>query len=74
MESLGVVHKVTREGAIVIRSSVRARIGARVVDNKHMEVGRIQELIGPVKAPYVVVSPKGSVQLHRLQGRELFVR
>lgn len=74
MASLGTVYKVTRDGAILLRSASQVRPGQRVIDHKNMEIGRVQEIIGPVKAPYVVVVPRPNVQLHRLQGRELFVR
>lgn len=74
MSPLGKVVNVTRRGQVVARSPGKPRLGARVTDHRGREVGKVADLIGPVREPYVLVAPAGSVDAKRLLGQELFTR
>lgn len=74
MSPLGKVVNVTRRGQVVARSPGKPRLGARVTDNRGREVGKVADLIGPVREPYVLVAPARSVDAKRLLGQELFTR
>lgn len=58
MRRLGTVLKVTKRGSIIVQTDKSPAIGAKVVDKKAQIVGRIQDVFGPVSAPYVSIRSK----------------
>ena len=74
MVPLGKAVNLTRQGQVLARGSGRPRVGARVTDPRGREVGRIQDLIGPVREPYVLIAPLRGSDPRRLLGQELFTR
>lgn len=80
MLALGPVVNVTRRGQAVARAKgaatpeARPRIGARVTDARGRDVGKVQDLIGPVREPYVIVACGRGADPRRLLGQELFIR
>jgi RNA-binding protein len=49
-----------RSGRLVIRLTRELMPGAVLVDEKGRTLGKVVELIGPVKAPYASVAPATS--------------
>ncbi|HVL88276.1 MAG TPA: Gar1/Naf1 family protein [Candidatus Thermoplasmatota archaeon] len=72
MGAVGTVVNVTRQGFLLVRarsSDAPPRIGATLTDARRNPVGRIIDVIGPVRGPYAVVAPQGSPTA--LLGKEL---
>ena len=59
LQKLGmVIHKSHSKLILVnLESGKIPRIGAKVVDRKNREIGRVYDIIGPVSSPYVLVKP-----------------
>lgn len=74
MVPLGKVVNVTRRGQAVARGTGKPKVGAWVTDARGREVGRVQDIIGPVREPYVLVAPGRGSDPRRLLGQELFTR
>ena len=56
MFQIGVVLHQAKSGRLIVRLSREVKAGGVVVDEKGKKLGKIVELIGPVKAPYASVS------------------
>ncbi len=48
------------------------RIGVRVYDSRGKLIGRVVDVIGPVRSPYIVIRPSNDVELRQYE--ELFIR
>ena len=59
MKKVGKVAIIARNGKLLIKSSKPQRIGTPVVDQQIKRLGKIVDVIGPVRAPYIVVNTKG---------------
>ena len=49
-----------KSGRLIVRLTEEVRPGAVILDEKGRRLGRVVELIGPVKAPYASVAPATS--------------
>lgn len=56
MFQVGTILHLAKSGRLIVRLSREARPGAFVFDDGKRKVGRIVELIGPVKAPYASIA------------------
>jgi RNA-binding protein len=75
MRRVGSVERLTQGLAIVRAGDAEyAAIGTAVVDDELRSVGEVVDVFGPVDAPYMAVSPAGSVHLPRLIGAVLYAR
>ncbi|WP_455282888.1 Gar1/Naf1 family protein [[Eubacterium] cellulosolvens] len=43
-----------------LNSDINLRLGERVFNSKLREVGKIQDIFGPVNRPYISITPKVS--------------
>ena len=59
MKKLGKVSIIARNGNLLVQASKPERIGTPVVDQQIKRIGKIVDVIGPIKAPYIVVNAKG---------------
>ncbi|MGA1792781.1 MAG: Gar1/Naf1 family protein [Thermoplasmatota archaeon] len=75
MKPLGSVVNFSPKGSIVVRADITPRIGQVVCDSKGIPLGKIIRITGPVKNPYVLVSPlaKDEISLFRVGGKKVFV-
>lgn len=75
MRPLGTVFNFSPKGSIVVKATITPRIGNFVCDNKGRPIGKIVRITGPVKAPYVLVSPmaKDEMSMFRLSGKKVFI-
>ncbi|MCW3981253.1 MAG: Gar1/Naf1 family protein [Candidatus Bathyarchaeota archaeon] len=48
---------VSTSGNLIVRARVVPRIGAEVMDENLKPIGKVFDVIGSVKAPYVAVRP-----------------
>ena len=56
MLQVGTILHQAKSGRLIARLSKEVRPGAFVFDNGKMKVGRVVELLGPVRAPYASIS------------------
>ncbi|HVL47115.1 MAG TPA: Gar1/Naf1 family protein [Candidatus Thermoplasmatota archaeon] len=70
--SAGEVLHVTARGSLIVKAPALVPVGTFLVDQRREPVGRVADVIGPVKAPYLVVAPAKGAKFHRLVGKALF--
>lgn len=68
---IGEVLHLARSGRLIVKLTSEARPGEILVDGAGKRVGKIAELIGPVKAPYASVIPMTD-RTARLVGAKVF--
>ncbi len=68
---IGEVMHLARSGRLIVKLTAEARPGEILVDAAGRRVGKIAELIGPVKAPYASVIPMTD-RTARLAGAKVF--
>lgn len=73
MRRLGKVLHVSKTGSIILRTQKIPGIGASVVDKSLDRIGTVSDVFGPVKHPYVAVSPANNVDIDRLVNRVLYL-
>jgi len=56
-----IIH-LSKSGHFIVKldSSMCPKLGQRVFDNKLREIGKIQDLFGPVANPYISITPTTS--------------
>ena len=57
MKQIGVSSHQARSGRLIVRLSTEVRPGVPLLDERGRRLGKVVELIGPVKAPYASVAP-----------------
>lgn len=75
MRRLGYFLHTTRSGVMIVKLSIKRppRIGTRVLGPDGRMIGKVVDIIGPVRAPYAVVKPvRRDLKLGR--GTTLFAR
>ena len=73
MRRLGKVLHVTKGGSLIVQTDKSPPIGAKVVDKKALFIGKIQDVFGPVKQPYVAIRYKSSVEAKKLLGQMVYL-
>ena len=73
-DSLGLVINASDKGLLVKARNGMVPIGTPVVDVRNQPVGRVADVIGPVKAPYLLVNPgkAAKTNLQRLLQKEVY--
>jgi rRNA processing protein Gar1 len=51
---------VSKSGKLILRlhSDTNLKLGERVFNSKLREIGKIQDIFGPVNSPYISITPK----------------
>ncbi|MFO7835296.1 MAG: H/ACA ribonucleoprotein complex subunit GAR1 [Promethearchaeia archaeon] len=73
MRRLGRVIHISKTESIILRTKKIPAIGASVVDKSLDRIGTVTDVFGPVKYPYVAVSPAGKVDKKRLPNTVLYL-
>ena len=60
MLQVGLILHRAKSGRLIIRLSREVKAGSFLVDDKGRKIGKVLELIGPVRAPYASVVPSTS--------------
>ena len=60
MFPVGVLLHQAKSGRLIVRLSREVRPGVPILDDKGRRLGKVVELIGPVRAPYASVASAGS--------------
>ena len=75
MKYLGKVDDIIHNGKILVRTSFKPRFGDLVVDKHKNLIGKISQIIGPVKEPYIIISPNKDVKASfKLIGTEIYIK
>ncbi len=73
MKYLGRLDNIIFNGKFIVRTSFKPKLGTIVVDKHKKRLGRIQQMIGPVKEPYIIITPEKDVKASfNLIGTELY--
>jgi len=56
---VGILLHQAKSGRLIVRLSQEVRPGVAVLDDRGRRLGKVVELIGPVKAPYASVAVSG---------------
>lgn len=70
MKKLGVAVTKTRDGLLIVKSSIRdprKLVGSLVYDKNMTRIGKIVDVIGRVDEPYVVVKPESREVLDMIE-------
>ncbi|MBI4258254.1 MAG: hypothetical protein HY619_04800 [Thaumarchaeota archaeon] len=57
MRKIGEVLHVAKSGRLIVKAFGETSQGAVLVDEKGGKIGKVVEVIGPVKSPYLSVTP-----------------
>jgi rRNA processing protein Gar1 len=68
---VGKVVNVSAKG-LLVRAPKMVRIGTPLVDVRNQPVGRVTDVLGPVSAPYLLVSVPKGVPAQKLLTREVY--
>ncbi len=61
-------------GELLEGSEIRApRVNSLVVDQKKTKIGRVFDIFGPVKHPYIIVRPNKGIDAAAHVGKKLYV-
>lgn len=60
------------ERGLLVKARRMVPIGTQLVDVRNQPVGRVQDVIGPVAAPFLVVKPGKNANPVRLLNRDVF--
>lgn len=60
MRRLNNILHIAKNGKLIFRlnSDTNLKIGERIFNSKLREVGKIQDIFGPVNSPYISITPK----------------
>ncbi len=73
LKRIGIVIQTTKSGTILVKSKFTPKEGAWAVDPSLRKVGKIIDIFGPVKAPYVAIKPLDTKDLKNLIGKPLYL-
>lgn len=59
MKKIGQVSIIARNGNLLIKTNKSFRIGSKIVNQEIKPVGKIVDIIGPTKTPYIIINTKG---------------
>lgn len=71
-EPVGTVVNASAKG-LLVKASRMVPIGTTLVDVRSSPVGRVQDVIGPVAGPYLLVGLRKGAAVQRLLSRELYL-
>ncbi len=60
MLQVGTIVHLARSGRLIVKLTKEVRPGAFILDEKGRKLGRVSELVGPVRSPYASVSVASS--------------
>jgi rRNA processing protein Gar1 len=58
MKKIGKVTTTNKKGNFLVKSTKAHRIGLQVVNQEIKKVGKVVDVIGPAKAPYIVINAR----------------
>ncbi len=73
LKRIGIVVQTTKSGTIIVKSKFTPKEGAWAIDAALKKIGKIIEVFGPVKAPYVAIKPYAQIDIQKLKGKPLYL-
>jgi len=75
LRRLGKVLHLSKSGNLIVRleSSNPPQVGTEVFDPKLEKIGTVNNVMGPVAAPYLSVTPAGHESIEKLAGRIVYL-
>ncbi len=74
MKYMGKIEDVIFNGKFLVRTSYKPKLGTIVVDKHKKALGKIQQIIGPVKKPYILIYPHRNRKISfGLIGTEVYI-
>ena len=70
VQELGRVISVRERNLVIVRSARLVKEGSPVYDEQQKKAGKVEEVIGPTRAPYVLIKVKGNPE--NLMGKSLY--
>jgi rRNA processing protein Gar1 len=75
MKYLGKVDDIIFNGKIIVRTTFKPRFGDIIVDKHKKTIGKVSQIIGPVKEPYIIISPNKNVKASfKLIGTDIYIK
>ena len=74
MQKLGKIENITDDGNFLIKAGSTPRPGTQVFNGRNQPLGWVATIIGPVKAPYLIVRPRDVKRAFSQVGKEAYVR
>jgi len=71
LQILGRIIHLNSNGNVIVKARNVPRMGDTVVDGDLKKIGRVFDIFGPVKSPYVTV--KSAKHNHKLKNKKLFI-
>jgi RNA-binding protein len=74
MKYLGKLDNIIFNGRFLVKTDFKPRINSTIVDKHKNKIGRITQIIGPVKEPYIIITPRKGVKASfKMIGGELYI-
>ncbi len=74
MRLLGVVQDISHDGRLVVKARFAPELKEIVKDNINTEIGRVAKVFGPVRSPYVAITPREEHRTLAVLGKEVYVQ
>ena len=71
MQEVGEVLHIANSGRVIVRLSKEIKEGQGLCDKDNQKIGRVTELIGPVKSPFASAIPLTN-NLKKISGTKVF--
>ena len=71
MQEVGEVLHLANSGRVIVRLSKETQEGQILCDKNNQKIGRVTEMIGPVKSPFASVVPLTN-NLKKISGTKVF--
>ena len=74
MKFVGKIEDIIFNGRFIVQTSFKPHIGATLVDKHKRTLGKISQIIGPVKKPYLIIAPSKDVKpSFKLIGNDVYL-
>ncbi len=78
MRRLGKVLHLSKSGNLIVRVDASnndnpARVGSEVYDTKLEKIGIVNNVLGPISAPYLSLTPGSNISLEKIEGKTVYL-
>lgn len=74
LKKLGLIQNISFNGNFIVQSKFTPQLGSIVIDNKTKEVGKIINVFGNIKKPYVSIRPFNRKNAIKLLNKPIYLR
>ncbi len=69
MKILGTISHVSNKGNIIARSKSTPALGLPVFTENKKRIGRVHDVFGPTKEPYITIKPNRAINLEKFENQ-----